>query len=60
MYLCLLVQLRGSASTENFFLCFNGMILIFGELLEHGDTVMKIYFFKVTVAMVTQFNYLQW
>ena len=39
--------LRGSTSTENFFLCFNGMILLFGQLLEHGDTVMKIYFLKL-------------
>ena len=39
--------LRGSTSTENFFLCFNGMILIFGQLLEHGDTVTKIYFLKL-------------
>ena len=48
----ILEKLRGSTSTKNFFLCFNGVILIFGQLFEHGDTVMKIYFLKLLLPVL--------
>ena len=39
--------LRGSNSKKNFFVCFNAMQFIFGQVLGHGTTNIKISFSKL-------------
>ena len=41
------------ALASEFFMCFNAMQFIFGQVLGHGTTNIKISFSKLAIAMVT-------
>ena len=43
----LCMHLRGSNSKKKFFVCFNAMQFIFGQVLGHGTTNIKISFSKL-------------